>query len=45
MDDFGWRNLIVWQKAKQFVPIVYGLAKKLPNEEKFASPLWRVILW
>ena len=36
MDDFGYRNLVVWQKAKAFVLEVYSLVKQLPPEEKYA---------
>ena len=36
MNDFGYRELIVWQKAKLFARVVYGLVKQLPNEERFA---------
>ena len=32
----GYRELIVWQKAMQLVPVVYRLAKKLPAEERYA---------
>lgn len=36
MEDFGYRELIVWQKAKAFVREVYALVKQLPLEEKYA---------
>ena len=36
MNDFGYRELIVWQKAKLFARVVYGLVKQLPHEERFA---------
>lgn len=36
MEDFGYRELIVWQKAKAFVREVYALVKQLPLEEKDA---------
>lgn len=36
MSDFAYRDLVVWQKAKEFVKIVYALAKKLPVEERYA---------
>lgn len=36
MDDFGYRNLVVWLKAKAFVREVYSLVKLLPPEEKYA---------
>lgn len=34
--DFQYKKLIVWQKAMQFVQMVYALVKKFPPEEKFA---------
>ena len=38
MEDktFSYRNLIVWQKAKQLVRLVYGEVKRLPAEERYA---------
>ena len=30
-----YRQLIVWQKAMDLVPIVYRLARRLPREEQF----------
>ena len=36
MEEFGDRNLIVWQKAKMLVGLVYAEAKKLPAEERYA---------
>lgn len=38
MDDktFNYRSLIVWQKAKQLVCLVYSEVKKLPVEERYA---------
>jgi len=38
MEDktFSYRNLIVWQKAKQLVRLVYAEAKRLPAEERYA---------
>ena len=33
---FGYRNLIVWQKAKQLVRLVYAEVKRLPSEERYA---------
>lgn len=36
MDDFGYRELKVWQKAKTFVREVYALVKQFPNEERYA---------
>ena len=33
---FGYRNLIVWQKAKQLVKLVYAEVKRLPAEERYA---------
>jgi four helix bundle protein len=36
MEDFGYRNLIVWQKAKMLVGLVYAEVKKLPAEERYA---------
>ncbi len=32
----AYRELIVWQKAMQLVPVVYRLVKKLPAEERYA---------
>ena len=34
MSDY--RNLMVWKKSMDLVKEVYGLAKKLPPEEKYA---------
>src|SRR5262245_51205326 len=31
-----YRELIVWQKALRLVPLVYGLANRLPREERYA---------
>lgn len=36
MDDFGYRELKVWQKAKTFVREVYALVKQFPDEERYA---------
>ena len=38
MEDktFSYRNLIVWQKAKQLVCLVYAEVKSLPSEERYA---------
>ena len=33
---FGYRNLIVWQKAEQLVKLVYAEVKRLPAEERYA---------
>ena len=33
---FGYRKLIVWQKAKQLVKLVYAEVKKLPPDERYA---------
>lgn len=33
---FSYRNLIVWQKAKQLVRLVYAEVKKLPADERYA---------
>ena len=33
---FSYRNLIVWQKAKQLVCLVYAEVKKFPAEERYA---------
>ena len=33
---FGYRNLIVWQKAKQLVKLVYAEVKRFPAEERYA---------
>ena len=39
MDDTarirGYRDLIVWQRAMELVPSVYGLSNRLPKEEQF----------
>jgi four helix bundle protein len=32
----GYRKLLVWQRAMQFVPIVYRVARQLPVEERYA---------
>ena len=32
----SFQDLQVWQKAMEFVPVAYRLAKKLPREETFA---------
>jgi len=34
--DYGYRQLVVWQKAMQFVKLVYAQIKLLPAEERFA---------
>jgi len=34
--DFGYRNLIVWQKSMAFMELVYSLARKFPQEERYA---------
>lgn len=36
MEDFGYRDLIVWQKAKDFVREVYLLINRFPDYERFA---------
>ena len=36
MEEFGYRNLIVWRKAKMLVGLVYAEVKKLPPEERYA---------
>ena len=36
MEEFGYRTLIVWQKAKRLVGLVYAEVKKLPVEERYA---------
>ena len=36
MEDFGYRNLIVWQKAKTLVKLVYAEVKNFPVEERYA---------
>ena len=33
---FSYRNLIVWQKAKKLVKLVYAEVKRLPAEERYA---------
>ena len=35
-ENFSYRNLIVWQKAKQLVKLVYAEVKKLPADERYA---------
>jgi four helix bundle protein len=39
------KNLIVWQKAIDVVPFIYGISKKFPDEEKFGltSQLQRAV--
>jgi len=32
---YGFRELIVWQKAMQLVDVVYGLMKEFPKDERF----------
>ena len=34
--EFIFKNLIVWQKAMELVKLVYGLARMLPVEERYA---------
>lgn len=34
-DDFAYKKLIAWQTAMDMIPDVYGLAAKLPKEERF----------
>jgi four helix bundle protein len=29
------KNLLVWQKSIDFIPVVYALSKQFPDEEKF----------
>ena len=36
MEVFGYRKLIVYQKAKDVVKQTYGLLKKFPIEERYA---------
>lgn len=36
MEVFSYRNLIVYQKAKEVVKHTYQLLKKFPTEERFA---------
>lgn len=36
MEKFGYRSLIVWQKAMLLVRLVYAEVKKLPNDERYA---------
>ena len=38
MEDktFSYRNLIVWQKAKQLVRLIYAEVGHLPKEERYA---------
>jgi four helix bundle protein len=36
MEEFGYRNLIVWQKAMALIELVYDEIKKFPQEERFA---------
>ena len=35
-DLYGYRGLMVWQKAMQLVKLVYEQIKLLPSEERFA---------
>jgi len=32
---YGFRDLIVWQKAMQLVDVVYGLMRGFPQDERF----------
>jgi len=34
--SFGYRNLIVWQKAMEFSKVVYTFVRRFPSEEKYA---------
>jgi len=34
--EFLFKNLIVWQKAMELTKLVYGLARRLPSDERFA---------
>ena len=36
MDKKTYKDLLVWQKAIDFVPMVYGLLKSFPREENYA---------
>ncbi len=36
MEDFGYRKLIVWQTAIEFVGLVSKEIKKFPSDERFA---------
>ena len=35
-NEFGYHNLIVWQRAVELCSVVYSLVKKFPDEERFA---------
>lgn len=35
-DKYGYRNLIVWQKAMELVKLVYVQIKQFPDAERFA---------
>ncbi len=34
-DYENWRNLLVWQKAHQAVPLVYRATKQFPPDERY----------
>jgi len=36
MREFSFEKLIVYQKAKEYVKVVYSLLHKFPSEERFA---------
>ncbi|HLC43630.1 MAG TPA: four helix bundle protein [Patescibacteria group bacterium] len=49
MDDNhfkGYKDLVVWQKARRFVSTIYKLTAKFPDSEKFAliSQIRRAVL-
>jgi len=35
-DKYGYRNLLVWQKAMEMVKLVYAQVKMFPAEERYA---------
>ena len=36
LKSFGFENLVVYQRSKEFVRLVYRLLKKFPREEQYA---------
>ena len=36
MVDFGYRSLVVWQKAMKFSEIVYAAVREFPDVERYA---------
>ena len=35
MEEYGFRRVIAWQKAHEFVLLVYRISKHFPEDEKF----------